>query len=278
MEGSKILIIDDHIDNIKLIVSVFQEHLPEFKTFQTNNPLNALGIAKKVQPDLILTDWNMPGMSGLELIQSLRNEGITKEIPIIMVTGTMISTRHLQMALNAGAIDYVRSPIDHVELIARTKAALLITSYYREIVQQKDRELTESSLHMVKSHEYMGGFSSKLDLVDDLIDNDPITAKIHLKQLRREIQQESERESWNRFHLSFSNVHTDFVKNLVGCFPSLTPAETKLSCLIKLGMANKEMATVLHQAPDSIKVSRYRLRKKMGLKSGTNMETFLTRF
>ncbi|MBM3403340.1 MAG: hypothetical protein FJY10_00400 [Bacteroidetes bacterium] len=58
----------------------------------------------------------------------------------------------------------------------------------------------------------------------------------------------------------------------------LTPAEIKLAVLIKLGLSNKEMATLLYQTHDSLKVSRSRLRKKMNLENDTNLFSFLATY
>ena len=278
MEHFKILIIDDTTENLKVMVSVFQKFMPNYELFQTNNSVRALGIAQKVIPDLIITDWEMPEVSGLELINKLKSNSVTKEIPVIMVTGVMLTPDHLKTALAAGAIDYVRKPIEPVELIARTKAALLITNYHRQVIVQKDQELTKSAIHLVRSQEFITGFAANLEATIQLIDEEPQNAKSTLIALAKVLQDKSNQESWSRFNLSFSNVHANFASNLTAECPRLTPADVKICSFVRLGMANKEIAAVLNQSPDSVKVSRYRLRKKIGLKRVDNLENFLSRF
>ena len=276
MQNYKVLIIDDLVENLQVIVSVFSKYLPNYEIFQTNKPENAIDIALDTQPDLIITDWEMPNITGLELIQNFKSNKLTKSIPIIMATGVMVTTDNLRMALDAGAIDYIRKPIDPIELIARTNSALLLTDYYNQIVKQKDEELTESSLHLIKSNEFINGFANKLDKVKEIVtQNDAIK---QLELLKEQILQRSKEASWNRFNLSFSKVHKYFRKNLTENHPNITPAEIKLCSFIRLGMSNKEIASVLNQSPDSVKVSRYRMRKKLSLASDVNIETYLLKF
>lgn len=278
MKQYKILVVDDLVENLKIIVSVLEKHQPNYELYQTNNPQKALEIAKQILPDLIITDWDMPQLSGIELIKQFKKDSDTREIPIIMATGVMLSTKDLKQAFEAGAIDYIRKPIDPIELIARTNSALLITKYYNEIVDQKDHELTESSLYLVKIQEFNTSFAAKLDALKNTIRIDQNEAFAELDKLKEELQQRSAEECWYRFNLSFSKVHKDFVKNLTEKHMNITPAELKLCSFIRLGMANKEIASVLNQTPDSIKVSSYRIRKKMNLEAGINLRSYLSQF
>lgn len=278
MEQYKILIIDDLIENLKIMVSIFEEYLPQYEIFQTNNSEKAVDIATRVNPNLIITDWDMPGLTGIELIQILKGVKETKDIPVIMATGVMLSPNDLKIAFEAGAIDYVRKPIEPVELIARTNSALLITKYYRQLIDKKDQSLTESALYLVKIQEHNAHFANKLDLLKEVILEEPKEAIRQINQLKDDVKEQIDEEGWYRFNLSFSDLHKDFTKTISETHPSITPAELKLCSFIRLGMANKEIASVLNQSPDSIKVSSYRIRKKFGLTGGVNLRSYLSQF
>jgi CheY-like chemotaxis protein/DNA-binding CsgD family transcriptional regulator len=278
MESYRILFVDDSIEEIKTMVSVFDTYLPDYITYQTINPANALDIAKEVKADLIITDWDMPGMSGLDLIDNLKRDKDTKDIPVIMVTGVMLTPDNLHRALDSGAVDYIRKPIDPLELIARTKSALLTTNYYNQIVNQKDQEITESSLFLVKSHEFISKISKRLDKINDIINSDPDRAKKELISVRNQIERGGNEESWYRFNLSFSRVHKEFDRNLIKKHPNLTQSDVRLCSFIRLGMSNKEIALVLNQSTDSVKVTKYRLRKKVLVDSDISIENYLTQF
>jgi two-component system phosphate regulon response regulator PhoB len=81
-----------------------------------------LAVAATV-PDLILLDWMLPGMSGLELARRLRRETLTADVPIIMLTARGEETDRVA-GLEAGVDDYVVKPFSTRELIARIKAVL----------------------------------------------------------------------------------------------------------------------------------------------------------
>ena len=81
-----------------------------------------LAIAEKI-PDLILLDWMLPGISGMELARRLRRDDVAREIPIIMLTARGEETDRVA-GLEAGVDDYVVKPFSTRELIARIKAVL----------------------------------------------------------------------------------------------------------------------------------------------------------
>jgi two-component system phosphate regulon response regulator PhoB len=75
------------------------------------------------QPDLILMDWMMPGMSGVEFSRELKNNPTTRDVPIIMVTARVEEEDKVR-GLNVGCDDYVSKPFSFPELIARINAVL----------------------------------------------------------------------------------------------------------------------------------------------------------
>lgn len=79
-------------------------------------------IAERI-PDLILLDWMLPGLSGLEFARSLRREQLTREVPIIMLTARGEENDRVS-GLEAGVDDYVVKPFSARELLARIKAVL----------------------------------------------------------------------------------------------------------------------------------------------------------
>ena len=74
-------------------------------------------------PDLILLDWMLPGISGLELARRLRREDLTREIPIIMLTARGEEDDRV-LGLDAGVDDYIVKPFSSRELVARIRAVL----------------------------------------------------------------------------------------------------------------------------------------------------------
>ena len=76
-----------------------------------------------------------------------------------------------------------------------------------------------------------------------------------------------ERE-WDEFIVLFKEIHPDFVKRISeAALDVLSPAELRLGILLRLNLSSKEIASILRLTPDSIRVARYRLRKKLPITS-----------
>ncbi|OFX48540.1 MAG: hypothetical protein A2046_03310 [Bacteroidetes bacterium GWA2_30_7] len=125
-----ILIADDERSNLQVIVKYINESTEKYEVMCAPNGKVACEIATASLPDLILMDWEMPEMNGIEAIKWLKNEPSTKDIPVLMVSA-LSSSEDIEMALDTGAIDYIRKPINKTELLARVKSALRIAQQFK---------------------------------------------------------------------------------------------------------------------------------------------------
>lgn len=277
MSNYKILIVDDLVDSLKVIVLHLQRSNPEYTLYQSNSSVKAIEIAQKVLPDLIITDWDMPEINGIELIRQLKGIESTKDIPFVVASGVMITSDNLKIALEAGAVDFLRKPIDPIELRARINSALIISRYHKESIDAKNRELMEFTLNLTKNNEFTIDIKNKLQLVSKLKITNKEVAK-ELSKITNLIDYKIRTRGWDQFNIAFNNVKPNFNKNLLEKYPDLSPAEIKLCLLINLGMSIKDISSLLNLSPDGIKVSRSRLRKKLNLDSTQNLESFLASF
>lgn len=115
--GKKVLIVDDE----KAIVEILQYNLEknEFETLVAYDGNEALELARKEDPDIILLDIMLPGMDGFGVCKALREEG--NNVPIIMLTAREDETDKV-FGLEIGADDYITKPFSMRELLARVKA------------------------------------------------------------------------------------------------------------------------------------------------------------
>ena len=269
MKKCKILIIDDEPN----IIEIFVEYLSEknYDIIIATDGYRGYEIAKSEKPCLIIMDWEMPVLNGIETIKMIKKDLITTDIPIIMATGKMLSSQHLQTALQAGAIDYLRKPIDPVELIARTNSILQLSKYHKQNIEQKNKEIAENTLFLIKNNEFNISVTKKLQQIK--CSNKK--SKQIVEDIINEIDQKVRSDSWQRFKLSFETGNKDFTKNLLLKFPTLSNTDLKLCIFLKLNMNSKDIATVLYNTTNSIKVARHRLRKKLELQPEQNLVTFL---
>lgn len=268
---SNILVVDDDLESLRLTVNILMSSESEYNVMHTNSADTAYKIAADRLPDLIITDWNMPHKSGIELINDLKSDKKTKNIPVIIISGYMITPLDLKKALDAGAMDYLTKPVQSVELEARVNSALLLARSYQEIIRIKNNEINDNSLYLIRTNEFIKSIPKKLQALKEASKENQSV----INAVEKEIEHFLKSGIWERFDTSFSNLHTDFHKNLLNNFPTLSPKELKLSAFILLGMSTKDMASLLNQEPDSIKVARYRLRQKLELDKGQNLQAFL---
>lgn len=90
---------------------------------RADNAEQAMNLVNSALPDLILLDWMLPGMSGIDFAKRLRNDRRTKTVPIIMLTARSDEQDKL-LGLDTGADDYITKPFSPRELNARIKALL----------------------------------------------------------------------------------------------------------------------------------------------------------
>jgi len=117
--SDRILLVEDDPKLAKFIESELS--LEGYHVTVAPNGLDGLMIARDAQPDLLILDWMLPGISGLDICLRLRSTGV--QVPIIMLTAKDEVPDRVT-GLNAGADDYVTKPFSMEELLARVKARL----------------------------------------------------------------------------------------------------------------------------------------------------------
>ena len=119
--GMKILIIEDEMAIREMLSFTLARH--GFIVSEAEDARAAAEILQKELPDLILLDWMLPGISGVDFIKRLRREDRTSKLPIIMLTARGEEESKLK-GFEVGADDYITKPFSNQELIARIKAIL----------------------------------------------------------------------------------------------------------------------------------------------------------
>ena len=117
----KILVIEDEQD----IQTLLEYNLSQagFEVIQSENGEEGLWLAIERRPDLILLDWMLPLLSGIEVLRQLRNRADTRDIPVMMMTARGEEGDRLR-GLDGGADDYVTKPFSPAELLARVRAII----------------------------------------------------------------------------------------------------------------------------------------------------------
>jgi len=127
---NKILIVDDEPFNLDLLEQELMDY--DYVLERATDGVDALAKADSFRPDIILLDYMMPKMNGLEVVRALRQSERHKSVPVILLTAK--ATQEDKVAgLDAGADDYVTKPFDSFELLARVRAMLRIKELHDQL-------------------------------------------------------------------------------------------------------------------------------------------------
>jgi len=212
----KILIVDDEKDIVKMLDYNLKKE--GFRTAAAGDGEDAINLANKEHPDLIILDLMLPEIGGLEVCKTLKREANTASIPIIMLTAKTQEADKI-VGLEMGADDYVTKPFSPRELIARVKAVLRrakekdklpelleignITIDFAKVqvsVGSKPVELTSKEFELLKTlAKAKGRVLSRDYLLDSIWGFDHAmeiqtrTVDVHIRTLRKKLKSEAKR-------------------------------------------------------------------------------------
>lgn len=147
-------------------------------------------------------------------------------------------------------------------------------SHLQHNLKLKNTTLSKYSLHLSQKNEILKDISSQLKMLTERkVINLNTKLLVMSKDIDMHLKQENE---WEAFTFLFKEIHPDFIKHLSNISTSkLSSAELKLGMLLRLNLSSKEIAAILRVTPDSVRVARYRLRKKLPLESKDELVHFL---
>ncbi len=153
------------------------------------------------------------------------------------------------------------------------KKILKEESLQREI-HIKTTALSNYSLHLAHKNKILRSVMQKLTHLKDRKNMDMRTC---LESLASEIKEGlSEKNDWLEVIRFFEQIHPHFFKNLnAKARAALSSTEVRLCMLLRLNLSSREIASVLHVTPDSVRIARYRLRKKLPLEKGEELTRFI---
>lgn len=185
-----------------------------FRVSEASDGEEALTVVEESSPDLILLDWMLPMMSGIEVCRQLRRKPNTKDVPIVMITARGEEQDKIR-GLNTGADDYITKPFSMPELMARIRALLRRaqptpnkgTLNYQDIVMDLSaHRVTRGGryVHLGPTEfrllqylmEHPGQVFSREELLNAVWGPDiyvePRTVDVHIRRLRKALNGEAE--------------------------------------------------------------------------------------
>jgi two-component system phosphate regulon response regulator PhoB len=205
----RLLLVEDDPALAELLIWHFRRE--EFDVEHTTDGEEALLLAQEAAPDLVLLDWMIEGLSGLEVCRRLRRRADTANVPIIMLTARGEETDRIR-GLETGADDYVTKPFSPRELVARVGAVLrrvrpalagerlIYSGLEMDTVGHKVRRdgasvpLGPTEFRLLRHFlEHPGRVFSRERLLDSVwgrdSDIEPRTVDVHIRRLRKAINE-----------------------------------------------------------------------------------------
>lgn len=142
-------------------------------------------------------------------------------------------------------------------------------------IQHKNTELASVAMHLVQKGEMLAKIKEQIEHLKnkpgDVKDSDD------LKKIVKALSEEEKvDQQWEQFAKHFDNVHSDFLSTLKIKYPNLSANELKLSAYLRMNLSTKEMAQLMNISIRGVEISRYRLRKKLGIPTDVNLYDFLS--
>ncbi|HEX8447847.1 MAG TPA: phosphate regulon transcriptional regulator PhoB [Sphingomonas sp.] len=207
MARARLLLVEDDAALAELLMWHFQRE--EFEVEHTPDGEEALLLARETPPDLVLLDWMLESLSGIEVCRRLRRMPDTANVPIIMLTARGEEEDRVR-GLETGADDYVTKPFSPRELVARVQAVLrrvrpalagerlIYSDIEMDTVSHKVRRdgttvpLGPTEFRLLKHFlEHPGRVFSRERLLDSVwgreSDIEPRTVDVHIRRLRKAI-------------------------------------------------------------------------------------------
>lgn len=160
-DKASILVVEDNQDLRRFIADIF---LDDFEVLQATNGDDGCKMAIKYVPDIIISDIMMPGKTGLQLVECLRNEIATSHIPIILLTAKSDVTTRLD-SFEKGADDYINKPFDSAVLKSRVYNLLrmrkqLVEKFSSQFhlqprdvkIEDADKKFLQNTIDLIEKH------------------------------------------------------------------------------------------------------------------------------
>ncbi|GAB4334661.1 MAG: response regulator [Desulfobulbaceae bacterium] len=147
-----ILVVDDSPDNLSMLSRMLRDHYFVIEAQRGHEALSLAG--SRPIPDLILLDIMMPDMDGFEVLQSLKDDPVTRHIPVIFITA-LNRPEDEARGLELGAVDYISKPFSMPVILARVRTHIELRELrtkYEEAVENRDMELDLTLAQLKKAY------------------------------------------------------------------------------------------------------------------------------
>ncbi len=140
-------------------------------------------------------------------------------------------------------------------------------------MELKNKELASIAIQITHKNEILSNLKANIDQISHKVNEQ---AQKELKQLVNAIDQDLKLdEDWEQFTMHFEDVHSDFFSRLRNNYGDLTPKDLKMCAYLRMNLSSKEIAPLMNISVRGVEISRYRLRKKLGIDKDANLIEYM---
>jgi ligand-binding sensor domain-containing protein/signal transduction histidine kinase/AraC-like DNA-binding protein/CheY-like chemotaxis protein len=192
----KVLIIDDDTEIIDILEDVFKT---EYHIFKANNGNDGLKIAKQVVPDIIISDVNLPALSGIEICGFLKKNPLTNHIPILLISSHSEDAVK-DNAFKSGASDFIEKPFNSFYLKSKIDSLLEYQQKYAEHTNSNADEPKDYNDETIKN---------AIDFINDNLQNDKLSTNLVADGIGM-----SRTQLWRVFKQNTGKTLSDYIKEI----------------------------------------------------------------
>lgn len=244
----RILIVDDERLSRRYLRAMVAEFEPAATILEAESMLSAQKILNSEKVDILILDIMMPGSDGFKLLDGLPQ----RDFELVFVTA------YSQFAIDAlrqGAVDYLLKPVRKSDFrqvlqktVSRRREKLAQAAYVRQLEGKQPDKNRDASAG-----------AGQMETLRILYGTQILTE-----------------EGWTAFRSRFEALHPDFLLRLRNTYRELTQAEIRLIVLSKLRLTTREMAGMLGVSPETIRQTRWRLKKKIELPEDQDLDDLIS--
>jgi len=239
-------------------------------------------LAKNEKPALIIMSWEKGGHDGLVTLQEIKKGKATRDIPVIMYTGSKTKNTDLKKALGAGVLQFICEPFDKQEFLFRVNTVIELSKLIRQEdtsdelerlrsenenlksdIKNFSREVNLSSLRESHWNDFMLWLLNRLHHLSISTDIPAEKIKPSINRIINDCNTKKNRGLWKELKMRIVENHHDSFQHLLHDFPSLTVNDLRILAFIRLNLTTKEIASITFKPVNTIKATRKRIRKKL---------------
>lgn len=278
-----VLIVDDDPDAISMLNLALSD--AQMTALVALSGEQAITIARRIRPDLILMDAMMPGMDGFEACQKIKADAVIAHIPVVFMTG-LSASEDMVKGFDSGGIDYVTKPIDLKALIARIRAHLVNSRIAAGAKQALDT-MGQYSLAVdaegnilwstPNTHSLLAGFGADQQWISSTLSTyiapwleqggkQPLRIEDLSQPLLIKTMDNQQADEWLLLiELANKPKEEDLLREKF----ELTPRESEVLTWISRGKTNQEIAMILDFSPRTVNKHLEQIFRKLGVENRT---------